>query len=247
MKRELSPQQKHQWILPSKGHFTNLLIDEAYIRGQHGGALLVMTILRSGFWIIGARNAVKAVIRQCIICIRCQKAANDQIMGSIPKVQIAEALPFKNVGVDYAGPINIKASKLRTNKSHKAWIALFVCMCTKAVHIEVVTELKMEAYLAAFTRFVSRRGLPSDIYSDNAKTFVGADASLTRSFNKMLQESTIPNELANLNVQWHFIPPRSGLWDACIKSMKKHLHRVLAITMLTYEEITTVLNQSKPT
>lgn len=61
----------------------------------------------------------------------------------------------------------------------------------------------------------------------------------------MLQESTIRNELANRNVQWHFIPHRSphfgGLWEAGIKSMKKHLHRVLGTTMLTYEEITTVL------
>lgn len=136
-------------------------------------------------------------------------------------------------------------SEKSTLKSVKAWIALFVCMCTKAVHIEVVKELTTNTYLAAFTRFSARRGLPTDIYSDNAKTFVGADGALTREFNRMLEEITIPNKLAEIGIQWHFIPPRSphfgGVWEAGIKAMKKHLYRVLGMIVLTFEELTTVL------
>jgi hypothetical protein len=70
----------------------------------------------------------------------------------------------------------------RGHKSYKAYIALFVCMATKAVHLEVVSDLTTTAFLLAYRRFVSRRGLCAEVYSDNGTTFVGADAELRRLF-----------------------------------------------------------------
>ncbi|GFR14230.1 hypothetical protein TNCT_472181 [Trichonephila clavata] len=63
-------------------------------------------------------------------------------------------------------------------------------MCTKAVHLELVSSLSAAAFLSALRRFVSRRGYPSDIYSDNGTNFVGASAYLKDLF-KLLHNSNV--------------------------------------------------------
>ncbi|KAL0809309.1 hypothetical protein ABMA28_011520 [Loxostege sticticalis] len=122
-------------------------------------------------------------------------------------------------------------------------------MATRAVHIEVVSDLTAQGFLAAFRRFVSRRGHCSQIWSDNGTNFVGASKELYDLF--IHERSTISAEirevLANNNTQWHFIPPHApnfgGLWEAGIKSCKSHLKKVIGNSTLTFEELSTVLSQ----
>lgn len=78
---------------------------------------------------------------------------------------------------DYAEPI-IKYGGLRSRVTSKAYIAVFVCTSTIASHLKLVTALTSQAFLAAFSRFTGRRGVPASICSDNATNFVGADREL---------------------------------------------------------------------
>lgn len=170
-------------------------------------------------------------------------------MGQLPSARVTPARPFKTSGVDYAGPINIRTSKGRGHHSYKGYICLFVCMVTKAIHIEVVSDLTTQGFLAAFKRFVSRRGYCSDLWSDNGTNFVGASKELNKLF--YLEDSGIHKELletlALKGTTWHFIPPHTphfgGLWEAGVKAVKFHLKRVIGDLMLTYEELSTVLAQ----
>ncbi|GJQ75226.1 hypothetical protein Trydic_g9826 [Trypoxylus dichotomus] len=79
-----------------------------------------------------------------------------------------------SVGIDFAGPLYNKASVTRTQKLVKSYVCLFICFVTKAVHIELVGDLTTENFLNALKRFIARRGLCSNIYSDNGTNFVGA-------------------------------------------------------------------------
>ena len=114
-------------------------------------------------------------------------------------------------------------------------MAIFICFASKAIHIEVVSDLSTNALIASLRRFVSRRGLCSDIYSDNATNFIGAKAEL-RDLKKLFlteyRQSEILKYFIDHGIQWHTIPPRSphfgGLWEAAVKSAKYHLKRVLA-------------------
>ncbi len=87
-------------------------------------------------------------------------------------------------------------------------MAIFVCFVTKAVHIEIVSDMTSDAFLAAFRRFTARRGPCANIYSDNGTTFIGA--------NRFLQEKS-----AMQGTKWHFIPPTAanfgGLWESAVK------------------------------
>lgn len=147
--------------------------------------------------------------------------------------------------MDYCGPLFLRPVH-RKAAPRKCYICVFVCMATKAVHLELVSDLSTMSFLMALDRFVSRRNKPAHIYSDNGTNFVGANNSL-HSIYEMLQkdEGKICSHLADQSIQWHFIPPRSpnfgGLWEASVKVAKRQLVRQLGSAMLSEEEMVTVL------
>lgn len=169
-------------------------------------------------------------------------------MGNLPKCRVNEYLPFVNVGVDYGGPILVKDRKGRGAKVTKAYICLFVCMSSKAVHLELVSSLTIDGFLNAFKRFISRRGRPSNVYSDNGSNFLGACRQLQELYRFLSAKGDdIAENLVSERINWHFIPCRApnfgGLWEAGIKSVKFHLKRVVGEFILTFEDFYTVLTQ----
>ena len=145
-------------ILPADCHFTALLIRDAHHRTLHGGVQLTLATLRRQFWIVRGRSAVKKVIRTCITCTHHAARVPSQLMGEFPKARVHSSLPFERAGVDYAGPINVRLAKTRGKGTMKGYIAIFVCMAIRAVHIEVVEDYSSETFIAAFHRFTARRG-----------------------------------------------------------------------------------------
>ncbi|GFT94630.1 integrase catalytic domain-containing protein [Trichonephila clavipes] len=121
---------------------------------------------------------------------------------------------------------------------------------TKAVHIEAVGDLTTDSFIAALRRFSARRGAPRHIYSDNGTNFVGSRRKLDEIRKLWLSLPTneaISYYLSKSSMDWHFIPPSSphfgGIWESGIRSVKFHLKRVLGETILTFEELTTLLTQ----
>jgi hypothetical protein len=110
-------------------------------------------------------------------------------MGELPAARVQPSRPFLTTGVDYAGPIQLRLGTTRSKTITKGYTAIFICFATKAVHIEVVTSLTTEAFLAALRRFIARRGKPRTIYSGNGTNFQGASNKL-REVYKILQSSS---------------------------------------------------------
>lgn len=240
---------KHPIILPHKSHFTNLVIDNAHKRTLHGGPLLMLNFLRTKYWIVGAKSLVRQHLHKCVTCTRHAALTKNQFMGQLSPARVTPARAFLRSGIDFAGPINIRMSKGRGNKSYKGYICLFVCMVTKAIHLEVVSDLTADGFIAAFKRFVARRGHVSEVWSDNGTNFVGASKELRKivTVDNSSVATDIRQWLGNQLVTWHFIPPHApnfgGLWEAGVKSTKFHLKRIIGDSTLTFEEMTTVLAQ----
>ena len=123
-------------------------------------------------------------------------------------------------------------------------------LSVKAVHLELVSGLTTEAFIAALRRFTARRGKPSLIWSDHGTNFVGATRELKGMFDFLKLQATqgaISDFSSSQNIDWSFIPERAphfgGLWEAAVKSLKLHLKRIVAGVKLTFEEFTTVLTQ----
>ncbi|XP_061400735.1 uncharacterized protein LOC133336443 isoform X2 [Musca vetustissima] len=244
---ELTYNEKHP-ILIQKSRLAANIIRRAHMETLHGGNRLMENVLRRKYWIIGAKNRIKLCVRCCPRCTRYRGEVRNQLMGNLPRSRVNISQPFQHCGIDYAGPFQIRCSKTRGTKSMKGYVAVFVCMVTKAVHLEAVSELTAEAFLAALRRFIARRGKSTDLYSDNGTNFVGASRQLDKDYIEAIKSNnTLAPILENEQIKWHFIPPAAphfgGIWEAAVKSMKYHLKRIIGEIKLTYEEISTVLAQ----
>ena len=105
-------------------------------------------------------------------------------MGQLPQVRVKPSKPLTNSGADYSGPLYIKQGGIRSKTLVKCYVALFICLATKAIHLELVTDLSTEDYIASVRRFIARRGLCENIYSDNDTKFVGAEQELKEALLK---------------------------------------------------------------
>ncbi|XP_029155640.1 uncharacterized protein LOC114928553 [Nylanderia fulva] len=168
-------------------------------------------------------------------------------MGDLPSPRVNPSSPFTHTGVDYAGPFLITPFVGKGQKARKNWIALFICLVTKAIHLELVDDYSSAGFISAFRRFAGRRGLPKKLYSDNGTNFHGADRELQNAFEALMKDASLQADLANDRIEWHFIPSAAphfgGLWEAGVKSLKSHLKRVAGSRTLSQAEFATLLCQ----
>lgn len=243
-------EQKHPILLPSHNKTVSLMLSYEHHRLGHAGAQNVLSSFRLKFWPLNGLKETKQLISRCVTCYRFKAQPATQIMAQLPKDRVNISRAFNRVGIDYGGPYLLKASNLRRAPLIKCYIAIFVCMATKAVHIELVTGLSTNDFIKTLKRFISRRGNPEVIYSDNATNFVGANNQLKELYQLFQNKDHVNSvkEYLSLNeIQFNFIPPRSphwgGIWEAAIKSTKYHLSRLIGDSHFTFEDFYTVLTQ----
>ncbi|XP_058465719.1 uncharacterized protein LOC131439115 [Malaya genurostris] len=252
IKRAFVPyDSRHQMLLPARHPITESLVRHMHLENLHIGQKGLLAIIRQRYWPLNVKTTIRKVIRNCITCFKANPLKTTQLMGDLPSYRIRPAPVFANTGVDYAGPFWVKSlSTTRKPQYTKAYVSLFVCMQTRAIHLELVSDLTTDAFLAALRRFISRRGCPRSIYSDNATNFVGAKTELHELWLLFQNQSAtrkITSYCTNKGIDWSFIPPRSphfgGIWEAGVKQVKYHLKRIVSDRRLTYEELYTTLTQ----
>lgn len=212
-----------------------MIIFSEHLRLLHSGTNLVLSALRDYY-------SFKRVHNRCVQCFKTNPISSQTIMGNLPSFRVSPASPFFNCGVDYAGPFLIKSKSGRGAKLVKSFICVFVCFATKCIHLELVMDLSTDTFSAALKRFIARRGLRLNIYSDNGKNFIGAKSELKELGNFLQNDDIQENIYGSLQTQkilWHLIPPRAlnfeGLWEAGVKSVKFHLKRIAGNVHFTYE------------
>lgn len=241
--------QKHPILLP-KSSITSLIIQNEHHAHLHAGVQATLYAVRRRYWPIDGRSQAWSVVKGCVRCCRAKPPPTDYIMGDLPKARVTESRPFTHVGVDYCGPFFIKEKRHRNQKFIKVYVAVFVCLAVKAVHLELASDLTSEAFIATLRRFIARRGLCTHIYSDNGKNFVGANNELQELQDLMKSkdhQDKISTFLAAKSINWHFIPPQTphfgGLWESAVKSFKHHLRRVANTVTFAYEDLNTLITE----
>lgn len=247
---KLSFAQRFPILLPSKHMFTKLLITHEHKIHFHAGPQALRSVLRRRWWILSLTHSVQQCIYKCHDCVRIKADTRTQMMANLPKARVVPNRPFLITGADYTGPFLVREKgRGRQRVLRQSYIALFVCFSTKALHLEIVSDLTTESFLAAFTRFISRRGLPHEVQSDNGGNFTGAAKQIKTQIAEFISEkgSEIIDFASSKGIDWHFNPPTGphfgGLWEAGVKSVKVHLKTTLKGQIFTYEQMETYLTQ----
>ena len=161
-----------------------------------------------------------------------------------------DSLNHALVGVDYAGPVDVKYEFVREPTVVKAYIAMFVWLSVKALHLELVPDLTTEGFLAALRHFIASHKRPSKMWSDHGTNFIGATNEIKELICVLEEKKSqeIVSEFCSFQkMEWKFIPEHAphfgGLWEAAVKIMKLHLKQVIETQRLTFEEFSTILTQ----
>ncbi|XP_063980959.1 uncharacterized protein LOC135164492 [Diachasmimorpha longicaudata] len=234
--------QKHPVVLPKKEFISELIIKNVHKEQAHAGAQATLYAIRCSYWLLDGRNEVRRLIQNCVTCAKVNPPTVDYIMGDLPQTRVTKARPFLNVGVDYYGPfIQVKA-----------YVAVFICLVSKAVHLELVSDMTTSGFIVSLRRFIARRGRCYLIQSDNGSNFVGARNEFKELLDTLKAEghnSKVSMYLNEEGIKWRFIPPASphfgGIVEAAVRSFKHHLKRVAGNELFTFEEMDTLVTEIK--
>ena len=221
-----SESKKFPLLVSKNSKLVNLIIRQFHEASLHGGGQLTLNLIRQEYWITQAKPLVNNFIKHCLTCFRFNTYPPVQLMGDLPTERITPSRPFTHTGLDFAGHFWVKIAAADEIKEVKYYIAVFVCLSTKAVHLESVASLTKEDCIFALNRFIARRGMPSKILSDNGTNFLGARSDLIKIealLNKDDKNHSIISFVTEKNCEWITIPPRAphfgGLWEAAVKSI----------------------------
>lgn len=233
-------------IIPGSSRLAILIVQDAHEKTMHGGTQVMMAFIRREYWITGLRRVVRTYNARCVKCTRYRQKLMMQQMAPLPVDRVTPARAFQNTGLDFAGPILVRRTKANKRTLEKRYVAVFVCMVTKAVHLELAEDLSSAAFIDTFLRFTSIRGHCARLWSDNGTNFVGAQKEIGTMLASWKHTSLFA-QVAERGTEWRFITPaaphQGGLWEAAVRSMKHHLRRVVGAQVLTAEGLITVLAQ----
>ena len=201
---------------------------------------ITLSELREEFCLLRARQAIKKVLHKCLPCKMAKKHRGQQIEVPLPADRVQPQKPFAVTGIDFAGTLYIKVG----SNMRQGYYALFTCATTRAVHLELCTDMTTDKFLLAIQRFVGRRGLSHTAYTDNARTFHAMNKNLALLWTSLSAAKT-HQFLAQNNITRKFIVPRAawwrGWWERVVGTTKRCIRKVLGRFQVPEEGLNTTV------
>lgn len=229
--------QRDLIVLPGNHHATRLIVNDFHRAYHHANHETIINEIRQIFFIVKLRVTYKIVRRSCQQCKNEAAKPISPSMSPLPPARLGVfQRPFTFVGVDYFGPIIVTFGR----KSLKRWGVIFTCLTIRAVHIEISHSLSTDSFLMVLRNFISRRGCPAEIYSDNGTNFRGADRILKEEIER-LDFTDIYKEMASKGITWKYNPPAAphmgGAWERLVRSIKTILYKISPAQKFTDESL----------
>ena len=221
-------------LLRTSSYFTDLIIKEAHENVLHYGTKDTLNEVRTLYWIPAGRSRVRKMIFRCKLCRKNNCKPFQKVpVAPLPDFRVNLSFPFNNCGVDYLGPLFVYPSPGKQKDLRcKVHVVLFTCAATRAVHLDLVSDAGSFAFTNCLKRFISRRGTPKLFISDNAKCFLGPE---------------VKKFLSKKKCSWEFILEKAawwgGFWERLVQTVKIALRKILGKSILSYEELLTVITE----
>ncbi|XP_058816083.1 uncharacterized protein LOC131679388 [Topomyia yanbarensis] len=231
-------------VLPKDHDVTKKLLLFYHKKFGHANRETVVNEIRQRFYIPKLRAAVLQVSKKCIWCRVHKCSPTFPRMAPLPDQRLTSRMrPFSFVGIDYFGPLNVTVGR----RNEKRWVALMTCLTTRAIHMEVAHGLTSQACIMAIRRFMCRRGVPLEFFSDNGTNF----QAVSKEFGRLGRQIDIDcaEAFTDARTQWHFNPPSAphmgGSWERLVRSAKEAMKAFDDGRKLTDEVLLTVLAESE--
>lgn len=237
---DLASDEVHPIVLDPKHPFTKLIIQDYDEKLCHPGPERVFTEIRRRYWVLHGREAVRRHQKSCVTCRKWRGRTNPPRMADLPPSrQRIFKPPFYSTGVDCFGPFVIKIGR----RNEKRWGILFKCMTTRAVHLDLLSNMDGDTFLMALRRFIARRGKPYELLCDQGTNFRGGEKELRQAFAALHPE--LQDQLASEQIRFVFNPPAAphfgGCWEREIRSLKAALRVTIGAQTVSEEVLRTVL------
>ena len=221
-------------FVPKESSLNDLIVSDAHRKVLHSGMKDTLTEVRSVYWLVRGRAKVKSFLYRCYLCKKYgARLLQKPPAAPLPDVRAQYSDPFAVTGVDYLGPLYAYPTPTRKDETlEKVHVVLFTCAVTRAVHLDLVPDVSSAAFVNCLRRFVSRRGIPKLIISDNAKCFLGPEL---RKYTK------------ERDIEWQFIMEKSpwwgGFYERLVQVVKRPLRKILRRSHVTYDELLTIITE----
>ena len=240
---------KHPILIP-KDHPLAILLARYYhsVNRHQGSHISHGALIQAGFHIENGRQLVRHLVKQCVQCRKIRAPTCSQLMADLPLDRLHASPPFTNVGVDVFGPFYIHdGTNTRRNKAtKKIWVAIFVCLPSRAVHLEPLPGMDTSTFRNALSRFIAIRGNCKVIRSDQGTNFIAS--------RKQIEGINLPHlspYLDNKGIQWILNPPgashHGGSWERKIGSIRRVMEASMTLVSnrgLSRDEFYTLLAEA---
>ena len=174
--------------LSLKCELTRILVETEHKKYLHAGVAPLMSVIAHTYFIKGLKAFLKKLSRSCPECQQANAVPLQQRLGWLPTARTSVAPPFSRTGINFAGPLTLREGSTRKPVLYKAYICVFICMVTRAMHLEVCRSMDTQEFVATFQKFCNKRGTPAEIFTDNGSNFVGA-ANEKKDIRKLIHSS----------------------------------------------------------
>jgi len=232
-----------QVLIPYKHRLALLLMNKSHREARHTGRDSTLQMFRLTYYMAHASRMAKMVRERCSLCRLKDKRTLTQKMGKVPLVSLKPAPVFNYTQLDLLGPFKVRG-EVNKRSTGKAWICLFVCMASKAIHLEIICGYATDNFLLGLQNFCNLRGWPEKIYSDPGSQLVGAARELKDAWAEMNTDEIKGACLAH-KTEWKFSPGDSphyqGVSESLIRTVKRAVEAIYGHgTRLSYPEYVTL-------
>ena len=230
---------KQPIVLDAGNTFVKLFLRHTHLKDHHQDIDYLRSKVQELYAILKLRSTLRSIKSNCFLCRKFCAATIQPIMADLPKERLAyQSPPFNNIGVDHFGSFYVTVRRT----TERRWRFLFTCLTTRAIHVEVVPSMDTSSCVMGFERFVSRRGTPAMIWSDNGTNFIGVEKEHHECIEKW-NTLNIAAELVHKGIKLRFntpsAPNQGGIWERLVRSFKRVLYTIPGTLRLTDEVLNT--------
>ena len=170
-----------------------------------------------------SNSAVCKVLADCVFFRKRNVPVQEQLMYELPKQRVtSNKFPISSASTDLCGLVLTRTNRSKT----KQYGVIFTCLAVRAINIKIAAySLDTAFFIQASRRSVARKGLVTQIISDNDTNLVGSERKLRKAV-KSWKSAQIHDFLIQKGIDWFFNPPGGshygGIFERQIRSIRKY-------------------------